>query len=103
MEANNNATAAPASKVDAQAVADFCQDRIDEIDKLGKKSNYHNARKSAYKSIRDLINPPAPKPEKEKKSKAKAKAAGTADVVDGEEVEAVNEPTIEEVGDTGGA
>ena len=94
-EANETSTTAPAQPEltsDLQALVDFIDAEVTAINGLPKKSNYHNARRSAYMTIRNLIIPPPPKPEKApkepkapkapkqtKEEKAAAKAAATAE------------------------
>lgn len=72
----NETVETPAPAVTVQQILDLCNDKISEIEKLDKKSNYHNARRSTFKAIRDLIQPPPPKPKKEPKAKKAAAGAG---------------------------
>lgn len=85
------APAQPELTSDLQALVDFIDAEVAAINGLPKKSNYHNARRSAYMTIRNLIIPPPPKPAKApkekkepkvkqtKEEKAAAKAAATAE------------------------
>jgi antitoxin component of RelBE/YafQ-DinJ toxin-antitoxin module len=73
------AVEAPVGVTDTDAIIEFLDKEISDINALPKKSNYHNARRSAYKTVRDLISPPPPKPPKVKKSKAKSAAAGAGE------------------------
>ena len=68
---------APALTPDLQALVDFIDGEVKTINGLPKKSNYHNARRSAYITIRNLIIPPPPKPEKVKPAKADKPAKKT--------------------------
>ena len=61
-------TATPLS-AELQAVVNFCDAKIQEIQESEKKSNYHNARRSAFKQVREMILPTPPK-----KTKAEIKA-----------------------------
>lgn len=89
--------------VTTKEVYDYCVEQVAEIEALPKKSNYHNARRSTFKAIKNLISPPPPKPVKEKKEpKAKAAAAGeTGAVTDANTGEVVEQ--VEATGDTGAA
>src|SRR5262245_21841224 len=56
------APAAPELSEDLKSVVEFLDIKIKEIVDSGKTSNYHNARKSAFKQVRELILPTPPKP-----------------------------------------
>lgn len=86
---------------DVKDVYDFAKSKVEEINKLPKKSNYHNARRSAYKSIMELIIPTPPKPKKSKGKKA-AEGEGSGDAAGA--TEGSGDPTDQSgVGDTGAA
>lgn len=84
---------------DVATIAARCKEEIAAIDGLPKKSNYHNARKSAYKAILDLIEPPAPKPVKEKKPK-KTKEEKAAEKAEAKAAAAAGNSTPEVEGET---
>jgi len=47
-----------------QGMVEYLDGEIAKIEESGKKNNYHNARRSAFKQVRNLILPPPPKPVK---------------------------------------
>lgn len=72
---------------EAQAIVDAIDVEVTKIDALPKKSNYHNARRAAFKQVRNMIAPPAPKPEKVKASKGKASGKEAAPATETPEIE----------------
>lgn len=72
---------------EAQAIVDAIDVEVGKIDALPKKSNYHNARRAAFKQIRNMIAPPAPKPEKVKATKGKASGKEAAPATETPEIE----------------
>lgn len=90
------AVEAPQGTSDVQEIFDFAKNEVEKIEASEKKSNYHNARRSAYKTIMEMIHPTPPKP---KKSKAKAKAAGAGESA-GTDAPAVEQPAAATDADT---
>jgi hypothetical protein len=101
--AEEAAVEAPVGVTDPEAIIGFIDENVAAILAMDKKSNYHNARRSAFMQVRNLIAPPPPKPKKEKKSKAKSAAAAGTDVNTGEATEGVAGVDVPAEGDTGAA